>query len=251
MPRQHVNPASGGRASPKHIAMEDLSIVIPFFNEGENVDFVLGEAREACGGAEIIAVDDGSADDTWERISSFSNVIGLRFRANLGQSAAIYHGLLACSRDYCGLMDGDGQNDPSDFRALAERLGKGDADVVCGYRVNRRDSWSRKTAAVCANAIRRAWFRDGIRDAGCSQKIFPRSSVSLLVPFRGLHRYLPAIFKRAGLRLAEAPVGHRPRRAGCSKYGNLSRAAAGFYDLVGVGWLLSRKLPPPEIKRKP
>ncbi|HRZ39194.1 MAG TPA: hypothetical protein P5534_22845, partial [Candidatus Paceibacterota bacterium] len=86
-------------------------------------------------------------------------------------------------------------------------------------------------------------LHDGIRDTGCSQKVFPRQAVDLLVPFRGLHRYLPAIFRQAGLRLAEVPVRHRPRFAGTSKYNNWSRARAGAFDLIGVAWLLRRQLP--------
>jgi dolichol-phosphate mannosyltransferase len=82
-----------------------------------------------------------------------------------------------------------------------------------------------------------------VRDTGCSQKLFPRSAVELLVPFRGLHRYMPALFKQAGLRIAEVPVRHRERRAGVSKYNNWSRALAGIHDLIGVSWLLKRKLP--------
>ena len=89
-----------------------------------------------------------------------------------------------------------------------------------------------------------------MRDTGCSQKVFRREAVQLLVPFRGLHRYLPALFKQAGLRVVETPVRHRTRRAGESKYNNWSRAIAGIYDLIGVAWLLRRKLPPVRIEEK-
>jgi dolichol-phosphate mannosyltransferase len=227
-----------------------FSVVIPFFNEGANVTFVLNELRAVLPTVEIIAVDDGSVDDTWERIGRTQDVRGLRFHRNQGQSAAIYHGLKAASREYCGLMDGDGQTDPMGFHPLLEEMVRGTADVACGYRAERRDPWNRRVAARVANGIRRTLLGDGVRDAGCSQKIFPRTAVEVLVPFRGLHRYLPAFFQRAGLRIVEVPVNHRERRAGASKYDNRSRAVAGVRDLIGVAWLLKRaiRINPSEIE---
>jgi dolichol-phosphate mannosyltransferase len=225
-----------------------FSVVVPFHNEGENVRFVLEELRATLPLAEIIAVDDGSNDRTWTEINQMSGVRGLRFVKTLGQSAAIYHGLHACTGDLCGLMDGDGQNDPANFHRLLEDFHRGAADVVCGYRADRHDSWNRKVASRLANGIRRAILNDGVRDTGCSQKVFRREAVELLIPFRGMHRYLPALFKHAGLRITEVPVQHRSRRAGTSKYNNWSRAVAGAYDLIGVAWLLSRRLPRAQIQ---
>lgn len=227
-----------------------FSVVVPFFNESENVTEVLRELRATLPEAEIIAIDDGSADDTWAQIQKADGIRGLRFVKNQGQSAAIFHGLRAATQPVVGMMDGDGQNDPANFKLLLAEFAKGQADVVCGFRANRRDTWSRRSASKIANAIRRAFLDDGVRDTGCSQKVFRREASELLVPFRGLHRYLPAIFKQAGLRLAEVPVNHRPRRAGVSKYSNWTRAIHGIYDLVGVGWLLKRKIVPPKIEAK-
>lgn len=229
-------------------AKVSLSIVVPFHNEEENVRFVLEELRATLPQAEIIAVDDGSNDRTWAEINQVPGVRGLRFAKNLGQSAAIYHGLHACTGQVCGLMDGDGQNVPANFLVLLEEFQRGAADVVCGYRADRHDSWDRKVASRLANRIRSAFLHDGVRDTGCSQKVFRREAVELLIPFRGMHRYLPALFKRAGLRLAEVPVQHRSRRAGNSKYNNWSRALAGVYDLIGVAWLLDRRLPRAQIQ---
>jgi dolichol-phosphate mannosyltransferase len=227
-----------------------LSIVVPFHNEEANVAPVLRELRGVLPTAEIIAVDDGSADETWVQIQSVPGVFGLHLRCNLGQSAAIYYGLRAATRDVCGLMDGDGQNDPASFLSMLQEWLKGEADVVCGYRFERHDSWNRRVASRLANAIRRRCLDDGVRDTGCSQKIFLRSAVELLVPFRGMHRYLPAIFKQAGLRIAEMPVRHRPRSAGVSHYGNWGRALDGIHDLIGVSWLLQHKLPPRVSERR-
>ncbi len=228
-----------------------FTVVVPFFNESESVTEVLREVRVTLPQAEIIAIDDGSRDDTWAQIRKADGIRGLRFVKNQGQSAAIYHGLRAATQPVVGMMDGDSQNDPANFKLLLAEFAKGQADVVCGYRANRRDTWSRRTASRIANAIRRTFLDDGVRDTGCSQKVFRRESVELLVPFRGLHRYLPAIFKQAGLRLAEVPVNHRPRLAGVSKYSNFTRALHGIYDLVGVGWLLKRKIVPPQIETNP
>ena len=225
-----------------------VSIVVPFFNEGEIVERVLREIRAHNPEAEIIAVDDGSADQTWAEIRAIGGIRGLRLTENRGQSAAMYAGLSAARGELCVTIDGDGQNDPADIPALVARASEPDIDVVCGFRTTRRDTWSRRLASRAANAIRRAFLHDGVRDTGCSLKVFPRSAVVHLVPFNGLHRYLPAIFLKARLRLAEMPVNHRERTAGTSKYTNWDRALRGLFDLVGVAWLLRRKIHYPPIQ---
>ncbi len=225
------------------------SIIIPFYNEEACVRTVLDEVRACQPDAEIIAVDDGSADRTWEMICGTASVRGLRLTENRGQSAAMYAGMRAASGSIIVLMDGDGQNDPADIEKLIELLNQAGVDVACGRRVKRRDIWSRRVASKAANAIRRSILNDGISDTGCSLKAFRREHVELLVPFNGLHRYLPAIFKHAGLRLAEVPVNHRARTQGVSKYTNWNRALRGIYDLVGVRWLLNRKVIYPKTEQ--
>jgi dolichol-phosphate mannosyltransferase len=228
-----------------------LSVVVPMFNEADNVIPVLDELRAVLPDAEIIAVDDGSTDETWTRIRTLDGIRGLRLRPHLGQSAAIYHGARLATRPLVGLMDGDGQNDPRGFLLLLDARDRGAADVACGYRVHRRDPWNRRVAALVANGLRRAVLGDGVRDTGCAQKIFPRQAVECLIPFAGMHRYLPALFRAAGLRLVEVPLPHRPRRAGRSRYNNWTRAWHGVHDLVGVRWLLRRRLPAPTLETKP
>lgn len=225
-----------------------LSIVVPMFNEEQSAAWVLGEIVALYPGAEVIAVDDGSSDGTWAAIGSIRGVCGLRLQRRSGQSAAIYAGLHEASRPVCVLVDGDGQNDPVDIRKLVASLRH--ADVACGYRTVRCDTLSKRLAARVANLIRRRLLGDGIRDTGCSLKAFPRHAVAELVPFDGLHRYLPALFKCSGLTLVEVAVGHRPRRFGASKYNNLSRAVRGIYDLVGVSWLLRRRIRFPTIEKQ-
>ena len=225
------------------------SIIIPFYNEEACVRSVLDEVRLCQPDAEIIAVDDGSRDRTWEIICGTASVRGLRLTQNRGQSAAMYAGMRAATGDIIVLMDGDGQNDPADIEKLVNLLIQDGADVVCGQRVKRRDTFSRRVASRSANAIRRSILNDGISDTGCSLKAFRREHVELLVPFNGLHRYLPAIFKHAGLRLAEVPVNHRARTLGVSKYTNWNRALRGIYDLIGVRWLLNRKVIYPKMEQ--
>ncbi|KAF0095658.1 MAG: dolichol-phosphate mannosyltransferase [Puniceicoccaceae bacterium 5H] len=225
-----------------------VSVVVPFFNEEESVQPVLEELRRCLPDAEIIAVDDGSKDRTWELITAMTDIRGLRLTENRGQSGALYAGLRAARAPICAMMDGDGQNDPADLPKMVEVVQRGEADVVVGRRAKRRDTWSRRVASKVANRIRRSFLDDGVHDTGCSLKVFKKEAVELLVPFNGLHRYLPAIFKHAGLRMTEIPVNHRARERGTSKYTNWDRALRGIYDLVGVSWLLKRKVVFPAIE---
>lgn len=227
-----------------------LSIVVPFYNEEDSVEFVLKELVGCTPGAEIIAVDDGSSDRTWEIMSNVPGVRAIRLKKNQGQSAAMFLGLRESKGSVCACMDGDGQTDPAEFKKLLDRFAAGDTDVVCGVRARRNDTLSRRLASRWANRIRRAILDDGVRDTGCSQKMFIREAIDLLVPFNGLHRYLPAIFKHAGLRIAEVEVNHRARHAGTSKYTNFDRALRGIHDLIGVSWLLKRKVYPRIAEQK-
>jgi dolichol-phosphate mannosyltransferase len=223
----------------------ELSLIIPFYNEEENVAAVIAEARAAVPGAEIIAVDDGSRDRTPALLDAEKDIRVIHFPKNLGQGPALYAGLLAATRPYAAMMDGDGQNDPADLPSLLKLLQSKQADFACGIRTPRRDSWQKRVASRIANSIRRAVLLDGAHDTGCSLKIMKREDVRFLVPFKGMHRYLPALLGAAGLKLGELPVRHRPRRAGVSKYTIAGRAWVGIQDLIGVGWLLRRRVPWP------
>lgn len=228
-----------------------VSIVVPFYNEEDCVESVLEEIRECQPDAELIAVDDGSSDRTWKLIQSAEGVTGIRSTENRGQSAAIFSGLTAASGAICVLLDGDGQNDPADIAKLVSAVQSGECDVACGRRAQRKDTWSRRAASRIANGVRRTFIQDGISDTGCSLKAFRKEHLALLVPFNGLHRFLPAIFTHAGLRLTEIDVNHRPRHAGDSKYTNWERGLRGIYDLVGVCWLLKRKVVFPALEIDP
>ena len=220
----------------KHI----LSVVIPFFNEADLVSDVLREIRSVLPTSEIIAVDDGSTDGTGKIISDLNDIRLISLQKNCGQSAAMYAGLRAAKGELIAMMDGDGQNDPAEIPKLVAAMSS--ADVVFGVRKNRQDTKSRLIASKIANTIRRLALGDNATDTGCSLKVIRREHVALLVPFNGLHRYLPAFLQRAGLKSVEVPVNHRSRKAGVSKYTIKGRALRGIYDLIGVRWLLSRRI---------
>lgn len=217
-----------------------LSVVVPFFNEEECAAAVLREILAVLPGAEILAVDDGSTDGTAARIESVPRVRLIKLPGRCGQSAALYRGLLEALGEVIAMMDGDGQNDPADIPRMLDALSSG--DVVLGVRQKRRDSFSRRAAAWLANAIRRRVLGYAATDTGCTLKIIRRAHVELLVPFDGLHRYLPAFFAAAGLHAVEVPVNHRGRLAGKSKYTIGGRALRGIFDLIGVKWLLRRRI---------
>ncbi len=220
-----------------------VSVVVPLFNEEENIPILQSELRAALGGLdyEIVFVDDGSVDRTVDQIETAPNIRVIRFEKNTGQSAAIYAGLQAARGAIAVLIDGDLQNDPADIPRLLSEIECG-ADLVCGYRLKRRDTVLKRLTSRVANAIRSRFTKDGVRDTGCTLKAMRRECVSALVPFKGMHRFIPALIKGAGYRLVEIPVNHRPRRFGQSKYGLGNRALRATIDMFGVRWLLARRL---------
>jgi dolichol-phosphate mannosyltransferase len=220
-----------------------VSVVVPLFNEEENVPHLQNELQSALAGLdyEIIFVDDGSSDRTVERIAPNERVRVLRFEKNTGQSAAMYAGLRAARGVNAVLIDGDLQNDPADIPKLLHELDRG-ADLVCGYRAQRKDTMTKRLTSRVANFVRSRFTRDGVRDTGCTLKAMRRECVDTLIPFKGMHRFIPALVKGAGYRLVEIPVNHRPRKFGQSKYGLGNRAIRATTDMFGVRWLLSRRL---------
>jgi len=220
-----------------------VSVIVPLFNEEENMSILQSELRAALAGVdhEIIFVDDGSIDRTAERIEKAPNVRVIRFAKNAGQSAAIYAGLQAARGAIAVVIDGDLQNDPADISRLLAEISRG-ADLVCGYRARRKDTLVKRLTSRIANAVRSRFTKDGVRDTGCTLKAMRRECLSALLPFKGMHRFIPALIKAAGYRLVEIPVAHRPRRFGQSKYGLGNRALRATIDMFGVRWLLSRRL---------
>ncbi|PYJ22424.1 MAG: glycosyltransferase [Verrucomicrobia bacterium] len=220
-----------------------VSVVVPLFNEEESIAILQSELSAALKSFdyEIIFVDDGSHDRTVERIEAAPNIRLIRFEKNAGQSAAIYAGVHAARGATVVLIDGDLQNDPADIPRLLAEIARG-ADLVCGYRAQRRDTRVKRLTSWIANAVRSRFTKDGVRDTGCTLKAMRRECVGALVPFKGMHRFIPALVKGAGYQLVEVPVNHRPRRFGQSKYGLGNRAVRATLDMFGVRWLLSRRL---------
>src|SRR5437868_8281846 len=221
----------------------EVSVVVPLFNEEESVAILQSELSAVLKGLdyEIIFVDDGSVDRTVERIEPNANVRVIRFEKNAGQSAAIYAGLEAAQGPTVVLIDGDLQNDPADIPKLLAEIERG-TDLVCGYRAERRDTLLKRLTSWIANTVRSRFTKDGVRDTGCTLKAMRRECVCALVPFKGMHRFIPALVKGAGYRLVEVSVNHRPRRFGQSKYGLGNRAVRATIDMFRVRWLLSRRL---------
>ena len=193
----------------------EISVVVPLFNEEESIAILQTELSAALRGLdyEVIFVDDGSIDRTAERIETAPNIRLIRFEKNSGQSAAIYAGLTAARGATVVIIDGDLQNDPADIPKLLAEIASG-ADLVCGYRVKRRDTLVKRATSRIANAVRSRYTKDGVRDTGCTLKAMRRECMSTLLPFKGMHRFIPALVKAAGYRLVEVPVNHRPRRFG-------------------------------------
>jgi dolichol-phosphate mannosyltransferase len=218
-----------------------ISIIVPFYNEAENVSPVIRELQQYYPEAEIVAVDDGSTDGTFDRLSEQKGVRTLSLPRNMGQSAAVYHGLKSASGDVCVLIDGDGQSNVSDIKTLLAYLPEYDFVNGCRER-SRQDGISRVLASRIANHVRNWFTGDGMRDTGGTPKMMKRQCVDHLIPFDGLHRFIPAILKRAGFLVVEVPVSHRHRLHGQTKYTNAGRAVRGIWDLIGVRWLLDRSL---------
>ncbi|HEY1893979.1 MAG TPA: glycosyltransferase family 2 protein [Chthoniobacterales bacterium] len=223
--------------------MSDVSVVVPVYNEEQSVAMLQRELADALTGLdyEIIFVDDGSEDETVARIAPNPRSRVLHFEKNAGQSAAIFAGLQAVRSEVAVLIDGDLQNDPADIPRLLAEISRG-ADLVCGYRARRKDTLLKRITSRVANFVRSRFTRDGVRDTGCTLKAMRRDCIGALVPFKGMHRFIPALVKGAGYRLVEIPVNHRPRRFGQSKYGLGNRALRATVDMFGVRWLLSRRL---------
>ena len=229
--------------------MTQLSVVVPVFDERDNVVPLINEITAALRGQidfEIVYVDDYSKDDTLAVLSAAKadnpELRVIHHVAQSGQSAAIRNGVKAARGGWIATLDGDGQNDPADIPKLLAIRDQSPAQIklFAGWRVERKDSGSKRFASKLANAIRSRLLRDETPDTGCGIKLFEREAFLDLPYFDHMHRYLPALMQRAGWQVKSVPVNHRERSAGVSKYNNLNRALVGIADLRGVGWLIRR-----------
>jgi glycosyltransferase involved in cell wall biosynthesis len=229
-------------------AAVDLSIVIPVYDEVASLrplwlelDSVL---REIGLTAEVIFVDDGSTDGSAaiirELVATDKRLRLIRFAANAGLTAAFYAGLRAARGEIVVTMDADLQNDPHDIAALLGHLESFDAAV--GWRRHRDDPWLRRVSSIVANAVRNVVSGDRVHDSACSLRAMRRECLEALLPFQGMHRFLPTLLRISGYRVVEVPVGHRPRRFGRSKFTVRNRARRAFEDLLAVCWMMRRRI---------
>jgi glycosyltransferase involved in cell wall biosynthesis len=235
-----------------------LSVVVPAKDEAAGLPQLIDEIAQALrglcdfsshspatptlAGFEIVVVDDGSTDETLsvlqELTVDYPELRWLSLAASEGQSVAMMAGIRAARGDWIATLDADLQNDPADLVRLWNALPGHDAAL--GWRVNRRDVWSRRVVSRWANRIRNAVLGQSIRDTGCSVRIFPRSVALRLPAFRGVHRFLGPLLLREGCRLVQVAVDHRPRPHGRSHYNLWNRSLQVVVDLLGIAWLLHR-----------
>ncbi|MBL9144045.1 MAG: glycosyltransferase family 2 protein [Verrucomicrobiaceae bacterium] len=220
-----------------------ISVVVPLYNEEDNVVAMQRELAEALAGIdyELVLVDDGSSDATVARIERNDRVRLLCFEKNAGQSAAMHAGIHSARGAVIVTIDGDLQNDPKDIPALVKKLDEG-FDLACGYRAKRKDTAFKRVQSRIANFVRSRFIGDGVRDTGCTLKAMKRECREALLPFNGMHRFIPALIANMGFKVTEMPVNHRPRVAGVSKYGFGNRALRATMDMLGVRWLNSRRV---------
>jgi glycosyltransferase involved in cell wall biosynthesis len=231
----------------------ELSVVVPVHNEAGNVAPLITEIVASLSGAtsfEIVYVDDGSSDETPTALTgallSTPTLRVLRHARRSGQSTALRTGVLAARGRWIATLDGDGQNDPADIPALLARAyavaqERGDDGVlIAGWRTERRDGWYTRWQSRVANAVRSRLLRDGTPDTGCGLKVYARAVFLALPYFDHMHRFMPALVRRAGGEVHSVAVNHRARTRGRSHYGLLNRFWTGLVDMAGVVWLARR-----------
>jgi dolichol-phosphate mannosyltransferase len=228
-----------------------ISVVVPVHNEAENIPPLIAAISIALAGIdhEIVYVDDGSTDTSpqilREIAATLPTLIRVRHRASCGQSAAVITGVKTARGAFIATLDGDGQNDPADIPAMLAAALNAEANgvkpvLIAGHRVNRRDSGSKRWGSKIANTVRAKMLKDGTPDTGCGAKLFRRAAFLELPHFDHIHRFLPALFIRAGGNVVSVPVRHHPRAHGASHYGTWDRLKVGIVDLFGVAWLQRR-----------
>jgi len=231
----------------------ELSIIVPLYNEAENVAPLTRDILAALGAGkrsfEILLVDDHSSDATWATIQGLiaedPRIRGLRHQVNRGQSAALLTGFYHAAGAIIGTLDGDRQNDPADFPQMLAKLET--CDLVCGVRAKRQDNVVRRLSSKIARIARRWTLKTNFQDTGCNLRVFRREILPHLPPFNGLHRFMPVIAHGAGARVVEVPVRHHPRTAGVSKYGVWNRLGRGIADLLMMRLYLRRQLGPTPV----
>ncbi len=222
---------------------DSLSVVVPVYNEEENIAALVEQLRSALkdwsAEVELLFVDDGSTDATLKLLrheqAADPRIRIAHFRRNLGQTAAMEAGFHLARGCYVVTLDGDLQNDPAEIPRLARMLSE--FDVVCGIRAKRQDSWWKRRSSRIANGFRNWMTGDDIVDTGCTLKAYRRECVERLELYNGMHRFLPTLLKMRGYRVTQVPVSHHPRHAGKTKYDTWRRFKKGLADVWAVRWM--------------
>ncbi|WP_417822035.1 glycosyltransferase family 2 protein [Terasakiella sp.] len=238
----------------------EMSVVVPVKNEAENIQPLIEEICAALEGKisfEIVYVDDGSDDDTPQKLrdmqAKLDNLRVVTHRQSCGQSTAVRTGVKQAQGRVIATLDGDGQNDPADIPALYDELVKDDNQdflLMAGWRAKRHDSAFKLWQSRNANKIRAGLLGDNTPDTGCGLKVFTREAFLDLPYFNHMHRFLPALMIRRGGRVQSVQVNHRARERGISKYGMWNRLWVGIVDIMGVMWLQSRGKVPEIVPSK-
>lgn len=223
-----------------------FSVVVPFYNEAENLPRLIREIdamlRALERQAEIILVNDGSTDSFAQPPASPAFAIRwLHLSQNSGQSAAMYYGMQAARGEFIILMDADLQNDPMDAPRMWSKLKNEGLDLVTGIRTKRNDTFIRRISSSIANAVRATLLQDHTSDTGCTLKVIRAEAAKRLPGWHGMHRFIPALVLSAGYKIGEMPVEHRARNAGVSKVSGGKRAIRATVDLLGMLWFSRRQ----------
>lgn len=237
-------------SKPSSLIAPQISVVVPVYNEAENVGKLVDEIATAFPNTphEMVFVNDASTDDTEAVLQALKQQYPalrvISHRQNAGQSRAVRSGILAAKAPIIGTLDGDGQNDPADLPAMLAQLTREDASetlaLVGGRRAKRQDSAAKKFASRFGNGVRKRLLKDNCDDTGCGIKVFPREAFLRLPYFDHVHRYIPALMLREGYSTEFRDVNHRGREFGVSKYTNFGRLKVSISDLRGVMWLNRR-----------
>ena len=228
-----------------------FSLVLPIYNEEENVHNLLAEVEEvlrAHGPFEVLAVDDGSKDGSlqrmraWKREHTASWLRIVVLEKNCGQSAAVMAGAEQAQAAIVATMDADMQNDPRDLPAMVARVESGECDAVVGVRRVRQDTFTRRLSSKIGNGVRNWVTGDRVTDAACGIKAIRREFFLRVPRFVGMHRFMATLVRYLGGKVAEMDVHHRPRAAGTAKYGIGNRALKGLRDCFAIRWMKTRVL---------